>query len=186
MNFLLPLMVGGPDMAFPRLNNISFWLLPPSLLLFLFASGIENGAGEFTFNILSSIPLTTNKRLTKTEREQFKLSPEQKEGQALLAHVLGDGNIARYTPKSSMGTSNPRFIFAPSHVRKEYFYHVYPMFKPYCKGEGYHYEGNSPLTGPYHGFRFNTLCLPCFHFYYDLFYIKGVKTIPHNILVLSV
>jgi cytochrome c oxidase subunit 1 len=44
-NFLLPLIVGGPDMAFPRLNNISFWLLPPSLLLFLFASGIENGVG---------------------------------------------------------------------------------------------------------------------------------------------
>lgn len=44
-NFLLPLLVGGPDMAFPRLNNISFWLLPPSLLLFAFASGIENGAG---------------------------------------------------------------------------------------------------------------------------------------------
>lgn len=44
-NFLLPLLVGGPDMAFPRLNNISFWLLIPSLALFLFASGIENGAG---------------------------------------------------------------------------------------------------------------------------------------------
>jgi cytochrome c oxidase subunit 1 len=44
-NFLLPLLVGGPDMAFPRLNNISFWLLIPSLLLFLFASMIENGAG---------------------------------------------------------------------------------------------------------------------------------------------
>jgi cytochrome c oxidase subunit 1 len=44
-NFLLPLMVGGPDMAFPRLNNISFWLLIPSIALFLFASGIENGAG---------------------------------------------------------------------------------------------------------------------------------------------
>jgi cytochrome c oxidase subunit 1 len=23
-NFLVPVMVGGPDMAFPRLNNISF------------------------------------------------------------------------------------------------------------------------------------------------------------------
>ncbi len=45
LNFLLPLIVGGPDMAFPRLNNISYWLLPPSLALFLFASGIENGAG---------------------------------------------------------------------------------------------------------------------------------------------
>ena len=44
-NFLLPLLVGGPDMAFPRLNNISFWLLIPSLLLFVFASIIENGAG---------------------------------------------------------------------------------------------------------------------------------------------
>jgi cytochrome c oxidase subunit 1 len=44
-NFLLPLLVGGPDMAFPRLNNISFWLLPPSLVLFIFANTIENGAG---------------------------------------------------------------------------------------------------------------------------------------------
>ena len=45
MNFLLPLLVGGPDMAFPRLNNISFWLLIPSITLFLFANGIENGVG---------------------------------------------------------------------------------------------------------------------------------------------
>nr|QCS25169.1 cytochrome c oxidase subunit I [Arthothelium ruanum] len=44
-NFLLPLLVGGPDMAFPRLNNISFWMLIPSFALFIFASGIENGAG---------------------------------------------------------------------------------------------------------------------------------------------
>ena len=44
-NFLLPLMVGGPDMAFPRLNNISFWLLVPSLALFIFANTLENGAG---------------------------------------------------------------------------------------------------------------------------------------------
>jgi len=44
-NFLLPLMVGGPDMAFPRLNNISFWLLPPALTIFIFSNIIENGAG---------------------------------------------------------------------------------------------------------------------------------------------
>jgi cytochrome c oxidase subunit 1 len=44
-NFLLPLLVGGPDMAFPRLNNISLWLLIPSITLFIFASLIENGAG---------------------------------------------------------------------------------------------------------------------------------------------
>jgi heme/copper-type cytochrome/quinol oxidase subunit 1 len=33
-NFLLPLLVGGPDMAFSRLNNISFLLIP---LVFLAA-----------------------------------------------------------------------------------------------------------------------------------------------------
>ncbi len=44
-NFLMPLMIGGPDMAFPRLNNISFWLLPPSLLLLIFSACIEGGAG---------------------------------------------------------------------------------------------------------------------------------------------
>ena len=44
-NFLLPLIVGGPDMAFPRLNNISFWLLIPSLFLLVFSAIIEGGAG---------------------------------------------------------------------------------------------------------------------------------------------
>jgi cytochrome c oxidase subunit 1 len=44
-NFLMPIMIGGPDMAFPRLNNISYWLLIPSLVLFLLAANIENGVG---------------------------------------------------------------------------------------------------------------------------------------------
>jgi len=44
-NFLLPIIAGGPDMAFPRLNNISYWLLIPSLALFVFSSCIEDGAG---------------------------------------------------------------------------------------------------------------------------------------------
>jgi cytochrome c oxidase subunit 1 len=44
-NYLLPLLVGGPDMAFPRLNNVSFWLLIPALTLFLFSNLVENGAG---------------------------------------------------------------------------------------------------------------------------------------------
>jgi cytochrome c oxidase subunit 1 len=44
-NFLLPLLIGGPDMGFPRLNNISYILLIPSLSLFVFSAMIENGAG---------------------------------------------------------------------------------------------------------------------------------------------
>nr|UEP16620.1 cytochrome c oxidase subunit I [Megalotomus costalis] len=44
-NWLVPLMLGAPDMAFPRMNNMSFWLLPPSLTLLLVSSMVESGAG---------------------------------------------------------------------------------------------------------------------------------------------
>lgn len=41
-------MVGGPDMAFPRLNNISFWLLIPSLVLLVLSAIIEGGVGTIS------------------------------------------------------------------------------------------------------------------------------------------
>ena len=44
-NYFAPLLVGAPDMAMPRLNNISFWLLVPSLMLLLASAFAEQGAG---------------------------------------------------------------------------------------------------------------------------------------------
>jgi cytochrome c oxidase subunit 1 len=44
-NWFVPLMIGSPDMAFPRLNNISFWLLPPSFILLVLSAFVEAGAG---------------------------------------------------------------------------------------------------------------------------------------------
>jgi cytochrome c oxidase subunit 1 len=37
INYLLPLMIGARDMAFPRLNALSFWVVPPAALLILLA-----------------------------------------------------------------------------------------------------------------------------------------------------
>lgn len=34
-NYLLPLMIGAEDMAFPNLNALSFWLIPPAGLIML-------------------------------------------------------------------------------------------------------------------------------------------------------
>ena len=42
-NWLIPLMLHLPDMAFPRLNNIRFWLLPPSLFCLLASALTEGG-----------------------------------------------------------------------------------------------------------------------------------------------
>jgi cytochrome c oxidase subunit 1 len=44
-NWFVPILIGAPDMAFARLNNLSFWLLPPALLCLLTSSLIEGGAG---------------------------------------------------------------------------------------------------------------------------------------------
>jgi cytochrome c oxidase subunit I len=46
MNYLIPLMIGARDVAFPRLNAFSFWLVPPAGLLVacgLVAGGFDTG-----------------------------------------------------------------------------------------------------------------------------------------------
>lgn len=44
-NWLIPLFLGSPDMAFPRLNNLSFWLLPPSFSLLVGGMFVSEGVG---------------------------------------------------------------------------------------------------------------------------------------------
>jgi heme/copper-type cytochrome/quinol oxidase subunit 1 len=44
-NYLLPLQIGSPDMAYPRLNNLSYWLLITSFILFMISGLIQQGPG---------------------------------------------------------------------------------------------------------------------------------------------
>jgi len=44
-NWILPLILGSPDISFPRLNNLSFWLLPVSLILLLDSGFVDIGCG---------------------------------------------------------------------------------------------------------------------------------------------
>jgi cytochrome c oxidase subunit 1 len=42
-NWLVPMMIGAPDMALPRLNNFSFWILPFGFTLMLATFFMEGG-----------------------------------------------------------------------------------------------------------------------------------------------
>ncbi|AJU15645.1 Ai4 (mitochondrion) [Saccharomyces cerevisiae] len=44
-NYLLPLMIGATDTAFPRINNIAFWVLPMGLVCLVTSTLVESGAG---------------------------------------------------------------------------------------------------------------------------------------------
>ncbi|QDV34078.1 cytochrome c oxidase subunit I [Tautonia plasticadhaerens] len=45
-NFLIPLMIGARDMAFPTLNMISYWFMWPGFALIVFAFAVPGGAPE--------------------------------------------------------------------------------------------------------------------------------------------
>jgi cytochrome c oxidase subunit 1 len=43
-NWMIPIMIGAPDMAMPRMNNMSFWILPFAFALLLSTFFMEGGA----------------------------------------------------------------------------------------------------------------------------------------------
>ncbi len=45
-NFLIPLMIGARDMAFPRLNMLSYWCMPPAFVAMLNSFLVEGGTAE--------------------------------------------------------------------------------------------------------------------------------------------
>ncbi len=56
-NWMVPMMVGAPDMALPRMNNLSFWILPFAFTLLLSTLFMEGGAPNFGWTFYA--PLST-------------------------------------------------------------------------------------------------------------------------------
>lgn len=60
-NFLIPLMIGAKDMAFPRLNMLSYWILWPGFILLIasfFVDGGAAGSGWTAYPTLASAAQT--------------------------------------------------------------------------------------------------------------------------------
>jgi len=56
-NWMIPMMIGAPDMALPRMNNLSFWILPFGFALLASTLFMEGGAPNFGWTFYA--PLST-------------------------------------------------------------------------------------------------------------------------------
>ena len=56
-NWMVPLMIGAPDMALPRMNNWSFWILPFAFLILLASLFMPGGGPNFGWTFYA--PLST-------------------------------------------------------------------------------------------------------------------------------
>ncbi|NDE33319.1 MAG: cytochrome c oxidase subunit I [Gammaproteobacteria bacterium] len=58
-NWMIPMMIGSPDMALPRLNNWSFWLLPFAALMLVSTLFMEGGAAAAGWTLYPPLVLQT-------------------------------------------------------------------------------------------------------------------------------
>jgi cytochrome c oxidase subunit I len=56
-NWMIPLMIGAPDMAMPRMNNLAFWILPVATILLFSTLFMEGSAPNFGWTMYA--PLST-------------------------------------------------------------------------------------------------------------------------------
>jgi hypothetical protein len=133
------------------------------------------GLEEISLLFLSLVSMKPEP-LTKGARDKFILTPKLKE--ITVGLILGDLYARR--PKPSVNT---RLAFIQSIIHNDYLLHLYELFKDYCK--------KAPITAipkahkqtgkVYPNVRFESRSLPCFNYFYDIFYPSGKKCIPLNI-----
>jgi len=58
-NWMIPIMIGGPDMALPRMNNWSFWILPFAFSMLLSTLWMDGGAPAGGWTLYPPLSLQT-------------------------------------------------------------------------------------------------------------------------------
>ncbi|MDQ2076242.1 cytochrome c oxidase subunit I [Marinimicrobium sp. ABcell2] len=78
-NWMLPMMIGAPDMALPRMNNWSFWILPFAFFMLLSTLFMPGGAPNFGWTFYA--PLSTT------------YAPESVTFFIFAVHIMGASSI---------------------------------------------------------------------------------------------
>lgn len=137
--------------------------------------------------------LNSNKiKLTLEERSRYKITNNGNTSYLFYVFIgllLGDGHVhrnkSRSITKKQVGkrTLNSRFQFAQATIRAEYLFYIYSIFSNYCSARPFYYCSYHKTFKQFNtGYYFNTMTLPCFNYFRDIFYDeKGIKIIPNNI-----
>jgi hypothetical protein len=112
--------------------------------------------------------------LSQAERKNFSLTADLRG--IMVGLLLG----AAHAQKRSRNTN---IFFEQSIVRKDYLMHLYELFKLFCISEPkLSVRAPSKIRGNvYSSLRFQTMALPCFNEFHELFFQQGPKIIPLNI-----
>lgn len=98
----------------------------------------------------------------------------------IIGSMLGDLTAERPTP-----SSNTRLQFKQASVNEPYVDHLYSLFNEYCGSKPINLSrfDSRPNRAKFHNaIKFQTLNLPCFNKYKELFYnTEGIKIIPSNL-----
>jgi hypothetical protein len=116
------------------------------------------------------------RRLTQLVSSMYILHPYQMS--VAIGVLMSDGYFYYSGHKK-----NASFALKQSLAKLEYFFNVFFTFTHYC-ASGAHLGSSIFLGSRHHYLYFFTRALPCFTELYNLFYPKGIKVIPENIIEL--
>ena len=98
--------------------------------------------------------------------------------QVIIGNLLGDAWLERKSP-----TANARLRYEQTHPNhSEQFFFVWKFYAMWCVGYATirtRFDKRSNTTRYIN--HFTTRSMPFFTYYYNLFYVNGVKTVPINI-----
>ena len=126
----------------------------------------------------------TNKQLILTWMRRFYRT--SKKANLIMTphlHQVAIGCMFDLHAEKPSNNHNTRLQFKQSTIHTEYIVYLFELFRDYCGSPPLYASLYNPkLLKTYTYGKFNTLSIPCFHFYRSYFYDEnGIKFVPDDI-----
>lgn len=119
------------------------------------------------------LPGVKDIKYTKDYKNQIKLSEDI--GSILIGTLLGDASAEKQHV-------NTRIKYKQGEIHKDYLIHLYEKLEKFVSNPPKEKKNHHKVYDKiYTSWNFQTLSMPCFNYYYNIFYPNKKKIIPSNI-----